>query len=155
MRVILLEHMDNLGTVGQTIHVKDGYARNYLLPRKLACEATDRNLNFYRTRIEAAQRRLARAKSAAEVQGGLLSKVALTFIRKSRDEEARLFGSVTNADVAAALQDKGFEIDRRQVTLVEPIKRLGQYKAAVRLHPEVTVEVNVDVKSEETSEDAG
>lgn len=155
MRVILLEHIDNLGTVGQTVQVKDGYARNYLLPRKLACPATDKNLNFYRTRIEAAQRQLARAKSAAEVQAGLLAKVNLVFIRKSRDEEARLFGSVTNADVAAALQDKGFEIDRKQISLLEPIKRLGQYKAAVRLHPEVTVEVDVDVRPEEKTEDAG
>jgi len=155
MRVILLEHMENLGTVGETVQVKDGYARNYLLPRKLACEATDKNLNHYRTRIEAAQRRLARAKSAAEVQAGLLAKVSLEFIRKSRDEEARLFGSVTNSDVAAALQDKGFEIDRRQITLLEPIKRLGQYKAAVRLHPEVTVELDVDVKPEEKGEDVG
>lgn len=155
MRVILLEHLDNLGTVGQTVQVKDGYARNYLLPRKLACPATDKNLNLYRTRIEAAQRKLARAKSAAEVQAGLLAKVNLVFIRKSRDEEARLFGSVTNADVAAALQDKGFEIDRKQISLLEPIKRLGQYKAAVRLHPEVTVEVDVDVRPEEKTEDAG
>jgi len=149
MQVILLEHMENLGTVGQTVQVKDGYARNYLLPQKLACLATEKNLNHYRTRIEAAQRKMAKAKEAAEVQAKLLSAVTLKFSRKSRDEEAKLFGSVTNADVANALQEKGFEIDRKQVSLSEPIKRLGEYTAQVKLHPEVTLDVAVIVQQEE------
>lgn len=149
MQVILLEHIDNLGTVGQTVQVKDGYARNFLLPGKKACLATDKNLNHYRTRIEAAQRKLAKAKEAAEIQAKQLSAVTLKFSRKSRDEEAKLFGSVTNADVAHALQEKGFEIDRKQISLAEPIKRLGEYTAQVKLHPEVTLDVAVIVQQEE------
>jgi large subunit ribosomal protein L9 len=154
MEVILLEHIDDLGTVGQTVKVKAGYARNYLLPRKLACAATEKNLNFYRTIIEAKQKKLARAKGAAQQQAETLSAVTLEFVRKSRSEDARLFGSVTNADVAAALEAKGFEIDRKRITLSEPIKKLGEYKASVRLHPEVSAEISVSVISEEKPQHA-
>ena len=154
MEIILLEHIDELGTVGQTVKVKDGYARNFLLPRKLACMATQKNLNFYRTLIEAKQKKLARAKGAAQQQGETLSAVTLTFVRKSKGEDARLFGSVTNADVAASLAAKGFEFDRKRIALSEPIKRLGEYKATVRLHPEVTADVTVVVVSEEQAQNA-
>jgi large subunit ribosomal protein L9 len=154
MEIILLEHIDELGTVGQTVKVKDGYARNFLLPKKLACMATQKNLNFYRTLIEAKQKKLARAKGAAQQQGETLSAVTLTFVRKSKGEDARLFGSVTNADVAASLAAKGFEFDRKRITLSEPIKRLGEYKATVRLHPEVTADVTVVVVSEEQAQNA-
>ncbi|MBI4965231.1 MAG: 50S ribosomal protein L9 [Desulfomonile tiedjei] len=155
MEVILLEHIDELGTVGQTVKVKDGYARNFLLPRKLACTATQKNLNFYRTLIEAKQKKIAKAKGAAQQQAETMSAVTLTFVRKSRGEDARLFGSVTNSDVASALEAKGFEIDRKRITLSEPIKRLGEYKASVRLHPEVTADVTVTVVSEEQAQNAG
>lgn len=153
MDIILLEHIDELGTVGQTVKVKDGYARNYLLPRKLACPATQKNLNFYRTLIEAKQKKLARAKGAAEVTAEQLNSVTLTFVRKSRDQDARLFGSVTNADVARALEAKGFEIDRKKVSLPEAVKKIGEYKASVRLHPEVTATVTVVVNPEEEQQD--
>lgn len=154
MDIILLEHIDHLGTVGETVQVKDGYARNYLLPKKLACPATKKNLNFYRTLIEARQRKLARAKDSAQVQADKLSSVTLTFLRKSRDEEARLFGSVTVADISDELEARGFEFDRKRITLSEPIKKLGEYKAFLRLHPEVTAEVTVVVKPEDEAEDA-
>ncbi len=113
MEVILLDHIEDLGTVGQTVKVKNGYARNYLFPRKLACEATEKKLNFYRTLIEAKKRKLAKAKDAAQEQADQLKAMTLTFLRKSRGEDSRLFGSVTNADIAAALEQKGFEIDRK------------------------------------------
>ncbi len=119
MDIILLEHIEELGTVGQTVKVKDGYARNYLIPKKLACLATEQNLNLYRTRIEAKQRKLAKEKTAAEQQGEKLSALTLTFFRKSRDQESKLFGSVTAADIAHALQEKGFEFDRKRVSLSE------------------------------------
>lgn len=154
MEIILLEHIDDLGTVGQTVRVKDGYARNYLLPRKLACKATEKNLNFYRTIIEAKQKKMAKAKGAAEEQSQALSSLVLTFVRKSKGEDARLFGSVTNADVATALEAKGYEIDRKRITLSEPIKRLGEFKAVVRLHPEVTSTITIQVTSEEAPEHA-
>lgn len=153
MDIILLEHIDELGTVGQTVKVKDGYARNYLLPRKLACLATQKNLNFYRTLIEAKQKKLARAKGSAQQLAEQISAVTLTFIRKSRDQDARLFGSVTNADVARALEAQGYEIDRKKVSLPEVIKRTGEYTASIRLHPEVTATVKVVVNPEEEQQD--
>ncbi len=153
MNVILLEHIDNLGTVGQTVKVKDGYARNYLLPKKLACLATPQNQNYYKTLIESRLKKLAKAKSAADQQAERLSAVTLEFVRKSKDQDARLFGSVTPADVAAALAAQGFEIDKRRITLSEPIKRLGEYTAAVRLHPEVSAKITIKVVPEESSKD--
>ncbi|MBM3301258.1 MAG: 50S ribosomal protein L9 [Deltaproteobacteria bacterium] len=155
MDIILLENVEDLGMVGQTVRVKDGYARNYLLPRKLACVATQENRNFYRTLIEAKQRKLARLKVSAQQQAQELRSVVLTFIRKSRDEEARLFGSVTNADIARALESQGYEIDRKRINLPEPIKKLGEHRAIIRLHPEVTATVTVLVKPEEEKADAG
>lgn len=155
MEVILLEHIDDLGTVGQTVRVKNGYARNYLLPRKLACPATEKNLNFYRTLIEAKQKKMAKAKGAAEEQSQSLSSLTLTFTRKSKGQDARLFGSVTTADIAAALEAKGYEIDRKRISLPDPIKRIGEFRAVVRLHPEVTATIAVHVVSEEAPEHAG
>lgn len=154
MNVILLEHVENLGTVGQTVRVKDGYARNYLLPKKLACVATEKNLNFYRTVIEAKKKKLAKLKVDAEAQSQKLSAVTLTFMRKSKDQDAKLFGSVTTSDIARALLAQGYEIDRKKVVLPEPIKKLGEFQAHVRLHPEVTAIVAVLVKPEEAGQNA-
>ncbi len=153
MNVILLEHLDELGTVGQTVKVKDGYARNYLLPRKLACLATPKNMNFYKTLIESKQKKLAKLKGSAEEFAKSLSDVTLSFTRKSRDQEARLFGSVTNADVAEALEQQGFTVERRRISLSEPIKKMGEYHAIVRVHPEVTAKVKVLVIPEEEQQD--
>ncbi len=149
MDVILLDHIEDLGTVGETVKVKNGYARNYLFPRKLACEATEKKLNFYRTLIEAKKRKLAKAKDAALQQAGQLEAMTLTFLRKSRGEDFRLFGSVTNADIAAALEQKGYEIDRKRIAIPEPIKKLGDHHAVVRLHPEVTAQLKLVVQSED------
>jgi large subunit ribosomal protein L9 len=153
MDVILLDHIEDLGLVGQTVKVKDGYARNYLLPRKLACLATQRNLNFYKGLIEAKQRKLAKARGAAEIQARELSSVELTFVRKSRDQDARLFGSVTNADVAESLAAQGFEFERKKVSLSEPVKRLGEYTATIKVHPEVTATIKIVVSPEVPSKD--
>jgi large subunit ribosomal protein L9 len=154
MNVILLDHIEGLGTVGQTVKVKPGYARNYLLPRKLACQATEKNLNFYRTLIEAKQKKLAKAKASAQRLAEKLSAVTITFVRKARGDEAKLFGSVTPADIAGGLEAQGFEIDRKRIALSEPIKKLGEYKAVVRVHPEVTATITVIVNPEEESTDA-
>jgi large subunit ribosomal protein L9 len=155
MEIILLEHIDDLGTVGQTLKVKDGYARNFLLPRKLACLATPQNQRYYRTLIEAKQKKLAKARGAAQTQADTLSGEIVTFFRKSRGEEGRLFGSVTAGDIAESLLEKGFEIEKKRVTLSEPIKKLGEYTASVKLHPEVIASLTVIVKSEEESGNAG
>jgi large subunit ribosomal protein L9 len=155
MNVILLENLDDLGAVGQTVKVKDGYARNFLLPRKLACAATQKNLNYYRTLIESKQRKLAKMRASAESSAQELSSIVLTFIRKSQDQDARLFGSVTNTDVSEALVARGYEIDRRKIALSEPIKRLGEFTATVKLHPEVSATIKVVVNPEAASEDVG
>lgn len=155
MEVILLENIDELGTVGKTVKVKDGYARNYLIPQKLACLATAKNLNFYRTKIEAKQKKLAKARESALEVAERLSGEKLVFERRSRDDDARLFGSVTNADIAQALEKKGYDVDKRRITLSEAIKRLGEFEASVRLHPEVTAPVKVEVKALEEEADGG
>ncbi len=155
MEVILLEHIEELGTIGQTVKVKDGYARNYLIPKKLACLATEQNLNFYRTQIESKQRKLAKEKTAAELQAGKISALTLTFFRKSRDQESKLFGSVTAADIAHALEEKGFELDRKRIALSEPLKSFGEFKVDVKIHPQVKAPLNVVVKPEGESESAG
>lgn len=154
MEIILLENIDDLGTVGETVRVKPGFARNYLLPRKLACLATEKNKNYYHALIEAGKRKLAKAKASAEELRDQMSAITLTFERKSQDEESRLFGSVTNADVAEALANKGFEVDKKKITLSEPVKKLGEYKAFVRLHPEVVAKVTVAVNPEDQEENA-
>ncbi len=155
MDIILLEHIEELGTVGQVVKVKDGYARNYLFPKKLACLATAQNQRFYRTLIEAKQKKLAKEKASAETQAAQLSAISLTFVRKSRDQESRLFGSVTNSDISQALKEKGFEFDKRRISLSEPVKKFGDYKALIRLHPEVQAAVNVTVKPEGEAQNAG
>lgn len=155
MNVILLDNLDELGSVGQTVKVKDGYARNYLLPRRLACVANQKNLNYYRTLIESKQRKLAKMRTSAESYAQELSNVVLTFTRKSQDQDARLFGSVTNVDIAEALASKGYEIDRKKISLSEPIKRLGEFTAAIKLHPEVSANVKVVVNPEAPAEDVG
>ncbi len=155
MDIILLEHIEELGTVGQVVKVKDGYARNYLFPRKLACLATQQNQKFYRTLIEAKQKKLAKEKASAETQAAQLAAVTLTFVRKSRDQESRLFGSVTNADVSQALKEKGFEFDKKRISLSEPVKKFGEYKALVRLHPEVQAAINFVVQPQGETENAG
>jgi large subunit ribosomal protein L9 len=155
MDIILLEHIEELGTVGQVVKVKDGYARNYLLPKKLACLATEQNQRFYRTLIEAKQKKLAKEKASAETVAAQLSAISLTFVRKSRDQESRLFGSVTNADISQSLKEKGFEFDKRRISLSEPVKKFGDYKALIRLHPEVQAAVSVIVKPEGETPNAG
>ncbi len=154
MNIILLEHIDDLGTVGQTVRVKDGYARNFLLPRKLACVATDKNMNFYRTLIEAKKRKLEKLKGSAEQLAQQLAAANLVFVRKSKDQEARLFGSVTTSDVAASLGEQGFDIDRKRIVLSEAIKKMGEYTASIRVHPEVVAQVKVSVIPEEVASDA-
>jgi large subunit ribosomal protein L9 len=153
MEVILREHVDNLGRRGEVVKVADGYARNYLLPRKLALIATDGN----KKQIER-ERVKFDAKEAEEqkVAGSLaerLAKVEIEISRKVGETEA-LYGSVTTSDVAAALEAKGLEIDRRKIQLQEPIKKLGEYEIPVKLHREVTTKIKVRVIAEGEPEKA-
>jgi large subunit ribosomal protein L9 len=151
MEVILKEDVYNLGSRGDVVKVADGYGRNFLLPRKLAMEATQGNKVIIEQMKHAAARRSATEKAQAEVVLAQLEPVVLSFTRKS-GAEGHLFGSVTSADIAAELATKGFEVDRRKIVLHEPLKSVGETKVAIRLHREVTAHVTVKVLAEASEE---
>jgi len=153
MEVILKEDVANLGHRGDVVKVADGYGRNFLLPRKLALQATEANKAVIEQMKAAAVRRSAAEKVVAEELLTKLEPVALTFTRKA-GETGQLFGSVTSADIAAELETKGFEIDRRKISLTEPLKSVGEYTVAVKLHREVTAHIKVQVAAEATEEAA-
>ena len=146
-QVLLREDIDNLGARGEIVRVKAGYARNYLLPRNLAVEATANNVRQIEGEKAALAKREAKERSTAELQASQLQKLTLKFERKV-GEAGVLYGSVTSMDIAHALNEQGYEIDRRKIVLREPIKRFGNYTVPVRLHREVTLELPVQVLGE-------
>jgi len=149
MKVILNEYVPNLGEAGEKVSVAPGYARNFLLPRKLAFEATGANVKTYENNLAQRARKLSKMFKEAEAQKALLEGVGvLEFIRKS-GESGKLFGSVTTSDIGEALAAKGFDIDKRKIALANPIKTLGEASAYIKLHPKVTAEVKLSVKQEE------
>lgn len=148
MQIILQEDVEKLGTRGQLVEVAEGYARNFLLPRKLGLEATAGNLKRLEKMRANFAKKEATEKAAAQQQGELLAAVSLEFTRKAGEND-QLFGSVTSADIAEALAAKGFEIDKKRIVLAEPIKIMGEYEVAVKLHREVSANVKVAVKKEE------
>lgn len=147
MDVILRQDVDNLGKSGELVSVKDGYARNFLLPRGLAYQATDANRKRLESEKSARAKKGAAEAAAARAVAAKLEAVSLTFTMKAGDGD-KLFGSVTAADVAERLGAEGFTVDKKQVELADPIKALGVYKVPVRLHPEVKPEVRVWVVKE-------
>jgi large subunit ribosomal protein L9 len=147
MEVILRDHVENVGKRGEVVKVADGYARNFLLPRKLALPATPGNrkhIERERVKLDAAE---AHEKVAAEAVAAKMAGVEAVITRKVGDTDA-LFGSVTSADIAEALGKLGFETDRRKLGLREPIKKLGAYTVPLKLHREVTVNIPVRVVGE-------
>src|SRR5439155_14978291 len=146
-QVLLREDIDNLGARGEIVRVKAGYARNYLLPRKLAVEATANNVRQIEGERAALVKREAKERSTAEAQADQLGSLTLSFERKV-GEAGVLYGSVTSMDVAHALKEQGYDIDRRRIVLREPFKRFGNYTVPVRLHRDVTVELPVSVLGE-------
>jgi large subunit ribosomal protein L9 len=144
MKVILRDDVSNLGNMGAVVTVKDGYARNYLLPRGLAVEANPRNIKSLDHEQRKIQERAKKIKTGAEDLASKLAAVTVS-IRAKSGEEDKLFGSVTAMDIAEALNAKGLEIDRKKIVLDEPIKRLGTYTVHVKIHSEVTAEVSVEV----------
>jgi large subunit ribosomal protein L9 len=148
MEVILREDVDKLGNRGEVVKVASGYARNFLLPKKLAVAATDANKKIVEQERQAHLRKEAKFKGEAEDLGKMLSGVTVTISQKA-GENGQLFGSVTSKDVGEALAAKNFSIDRRKIQLDEPIKQLGEFKVPVRLHKDVTAEVTVQVVKEE------
>src|SRR6476646_4622905 len=153
MEVILREHVDNLGRRGEIVKVADGYARNYLLPRKLALLATEGNKKqIERERVKFDAKEL-EEKKFADAVAERLKTVEVEISRKVGETEA-LYGSVTTADIADALAAKGFDIEKRRVNLHEPIKKLGEFEVPVRLHRDVTVPLKVRVVGEGEAERA-
>jgi large subunit ribosomal protein L9 len=144
MEVILREHVDNLGRRGELVKVADGYARNYLLPRKLALLATAGNKKVIEREKEKFDVKEAEEQKVAQSVADRLASVEIEIARKVGETDA-LFGSVTNADVAESLAAKGFDIDRRKVQLHEPIKKLGEFTVPVKLHRDVIVALKVKV----------
>ncbi len=153
MEVILKEDVANLGHRGDLVKVADGYGRNFLLPRKLALQATLANQAVVEQMKTAAARRSATEKALAEELVAKLEPLVLSFTRKS-GEAGHLFGSVTSTDIAADLESKGFEVDRRKIQLAEPLKSLGDFSVAIKLYREVTAHVKVKVLAEATEEAA-
>ena len=150
MEIILRETVENLGRRGEIVKVADGYARNYLLPRKLALPATAGNKKHVERERKIVEAREADEKGAAEAIATRLAAVDITIARRVGDTEA-LYGSVTSADVADYLKSKGFEIDRRKLILPEPIKAIGDHNVPLKLHREVTVPLVVHVVKEGTA----
>ena len=147
MEVILREHVDNLGRRGEIVKVADGYARNYLLPRKLALPATDANRKHIERERRILELREAEEKGQAEAIAARLATVDLTIARRVGETE-QLYGSVTAADIADLLKAKGFEVDRRKLILPEPIKAIGDHPVPLKLLREVSVPLTVRVVKE-------
>ena len=147
MEVILRDHVEKLGKRGEIVKVSDGYARNYLLPRKLALPATEGNRKHVERERKIMETREADEKSQAEAIASRLSTVDITLARRVGDTE-QLYGSVTAADIADFLKTKGFEIDRRKLILPEPIKTIGEHDVPLKLHREVTAPLKVKVVKE-------
>ena len=143
-KVLLREDVDDLGARGEIVRVRAGYARNYLLPRKLAVEATTGNVKGIEQERAALLKKEAKERSTAEQQSQQMGSLVLEFKRKA-GEQGALYGSVTSMDVAEALHERGYEIDRHRIHLREPLKRLGEYAVPVRLHREVTIDLQVKV----------
>ena len=144
MEVILRADVNKLGHRGEVVQVADGYARNYLLPRKLAMPATPGNTKVIEQEKAAAIRHEADDRAQAEQLAGMLAGVTLTIARKAGEED-QLYGSVTAIDVAQALQAQGYTVDRRKIELDEPLKTLGEFDVPLRLHRDVQAKVKVQV----------
>ena len=147
MEVILREHVDNLGRRGEIVKVAEGYARNYLLPRKLALAVNEGNKRQIERERAAAEARDAEERSGAEAVAQRIGALEIEIARRV-GENNTMYGSVTTADIAAALHAKGFEVEKRKITLHDPIKAVGEHVVPVKIHRDVTAQVKVKVVPE-------
>jgi large subunit ribosomal protein L9 len=147
MELILMEDVPAVGKLGDVVKVSDGYARNYLLPRKKAVPATAKTQKALEHTQRLVQRKQERSQSDAQALMQRLAEISCT-VRKPAGEEGKLFGTVTSADIAEALHAQGVDVDRRKIVLDEPIKHLGAYTVAVKLHAAVVASLNVTVEKE-------
>jgi large subunit ribosomal protein L9 len=148
MEVILREDIERLGNRGDVVKVAPGYARNFLLPKKLAVTATEANKKIVEQERQAHLRKEAKQKTEAEDLSKLMAGTVVTIAQKAGEND-QLFGSVTAKDVSEALEKQNFSVDRRRIQLEEPIKQLGEHKVPIRLHKDVTAEITVNVIREE------
>jgi large subunit ribosomal protein L9 len=148
MKVILKEDVDNLGDMGNIVDVKNGYGRNFLIPRDLAVEANTNNIKQLEHQKKLLQSKVNKAKLEGEELAGKISSISISIEVKS-GEEGKLFGSVTSKDIAEAIAAQGIEIDKRKIALQEPIKRLGEYEVPVKVRQDVIATVKLEVKSSE------
>lgn len=148
MQIILQEDVDKLGNRGEVVTVAEGYARNFLLPRKMALQATPGNMKRLEKMRAAFAKKEAVEKGDAQKLAEMLAGVSLEISRKSGEND-QLFGSVTSADVSEALAAKSFTIDKKKITLVEPIKTIGEFDVPIKLHREIVATVKLTVKKEE------
>jgi large subunit ribosomal protein L9 len=148
MEVILREHVDNLGRRGDIVKVAEGYARNYLLPRKLALAVTESNKRQIERERKVAEAREAEERGQAEALAGRIAEVEIEIARRVGENET-LYGSVTSADIAHALESKGFEIEKRKIQLAEPLKAVGEAIVPIRIHRDVTAQLRVKVVPEQ------
>lgn len=153
MKVILRQNFENLGKFGDIVEVKDGYARNFLIPRGIALPATPGNIKMVETEKKQKAFKIERERLSAQKLAEELAKVEITIPMRAGENE-RLFGSVTAQMIVDELKKFGFEIDRRKVLLDEPIKMLGKYEIPIKLHPEVSVKVNLNVVQAEEEKDS-
>jgi large subunit ribosomal protein L9 len=144
MEVILRDHVDHVGSRGDVVKVADGYARNYLLPRKLALPATEANKRWIARERKISEAREAEDRVAAEALADRLVTLDVTIARKVGDQD-QLYGSVTNADIGEALAAKGFDVDRRKILLPDPLRTLGESMVPVKLHRDVTAQIKVTI----------
>ena len=147
MEVILREDIEKLGSRGQMVNVAPGFARNFLLPKRLAVAATDANRKIVEQERQAALRREAKEASEAAELAKLLAPVEITIAQKAGEND-QLFGSVTSADIVARLEEQKFHIDKKKIVLHDPIKQLGEHTVTIRLHREVSVDIKVNVVKE-------
>jgi large subunit ribosomal protein L9 len=148
MKVVLIKELEGYGTVGTVINVKDGFARNYLIPKGIALPATESNLKHVQSILSQKQRKLQKEKEKALALAKKLEGLVLE-IKHQVGEKGKLYGSVTNAEIAKALAEKGIEIDRKKIALAKPIRDVGIYTVPIKLHPEVEVQIKVDVQPQE------
>ena len=153
MKVLLKEHIEGVGHLGDVLEVSDGFARNFLLPRKKAIEASERNVKEFEHHARVMADKARKEKIELEAHAKRISAVSLTFTMQA-GKDGKLFGSVTSKDIEEGLAEKGFAIDRRKIQLPQPIKALGTVAVPIKLHRDVTATVSVEVMKQQQDEDA-
>jgi large subunit ribosomal protein L9 len=148
MKVLLLDNIENIGKRGEVKEVKNGLARNFLLPKKLALRATDHNIKAWENRLNSLKLKDAKIVGDVQAIADTLNTIEISITVKAGEED-KLFGSVTTQNISDSLKEKGFEVDRKTIILSEPIKTLGNFDIPIKLHPEVTANIKLDVVKEE------